>query len=311
MTKINIILDKLKKLSVFFILFSSFISNAASVNELKIAAGVMGGTYYPVALQICSIVMKYSPITRCDVIATSGSINNLNLLTTNKADFAFVQSDVARDAAKGIGVYVNQKPKENLRVVLNMFPEIFSMMVKDESGIVNFSDLSGKTLGVNLKGAGAKSGLMSLFKYFKFESDPKILHVPDSQMYSKLCDNQVDAVVLFTGHPSGIVTQIASTCDVEFVSIDPLKLDNMLIENPIYEKSIIPAKSYVGISRNALSFATRALLVTNSDIEADKVQLVTRILKRYFDEFKASYPVLGGMDKDLLFKGEVVPAYDE
>lgn len=312
MIKKNIILKCVRLFSLFLNLSMSLPALASSTaNDIKIAGGVIGGTYYPVALQICNIVMKYSPITRCDVIATSGSINNLTLLSTDKADFAFVQSDVARDASKGVGVYTNQQPNEKLRIVLNMFPEVFSMIVKDEAGIVNFSDLSGKSLGVNLKGAGAKSGLMSLFKYFKFETDPKIVHVPDSQMYSKLCDNQVDAVVLFTGHPSGIVNQIATTCDVEFVSIDPLKLDNMLIENPVYEKYTILAKSYAGISRNALSFATRALLVSNSDIELEKVQLLKRILKRYFDEFKSSYPVLGGVDKDILFKGGVIPSFEE
>ncbi len=307
MIKINTIL---RSWIISLIIISSSYSYASSVNEIRIAAGVMGGTYYPVALQICNLITKYSPITKCEVTATSGSINNLNLLASDKVDFAFVQSDVAKDAIKGQGVFLNQKPYNDLRLVLNLFPEVFSMIVKDELGVINFSDLSGRSIGINLKGSGAKSGLLTLFKYFKFEKEPQIIHIVDSQMYSKLCDNEVDSIVLFTGHPSGVIGQITSSCDVEFISIDPLKLDNLLVDNTIYERAILPAKSYVGISRNASSFATRALLVTNSDQNSDKVNLLNKILKRYFEEFKSSYPVLNSLDKDEIFKGGVVQPYN-
>ena len=301
----------LKKYILIFAAAFSFNANASnSANEIKIAAGVMSGAYYPVAVQLCSIITKYSPVTKCEVLATSGSINNLNMLSSERVDFAFVQSDIARDASKGMGVFSNQKYPVDLRLVLNLFPEVLTMVVKDESGIVNFSDISGRKIGVNLRGSGAKSGLMTLFKYFKFDKDPEIVSVNESQMSSKLCDNEVDSVVLFTGHPSGVVSEVTSTCDVEFINIDPLKLDALLVDNPIYEKSILASKSYVGISRNATSMATKALLVTSKNVSSEKVKLLTRIVNRYFDEFKTMYPVLNGMKKEEIFKDSFIPLYE-
>jgi TRAP transporter TAXI family solute receptor len=279
------------------------------MNEIKIAGGIVTGNYYPAALQICNLITKYSPITKCEVIATSGSINNINLLSSNKVDFAFVQSDIARDAVKGQGVFINQKPYQELRHVVNLFPEIFTMIVKDRLGAVNFSDLSGKSIGLNLKGSGAKSGLMTLFKYYKFEKDPQIVHIVDSQIQSKLCDDEIDSVVLFTGHPSSAVNNIASSCDVEFISIDPLKLDSLLIDSSIYEKSILRSKSYTNISRNASTFATKSILVTNQDENPEKVNLLIKILKRYFDEFKTSYPVLNNLNKDDVFGPGIIDSF--
>lgn len=279
------------------------------MNEIKIAGGIVTGNYYPAALQICNLITKYSPITKCEVVATSGSINNINLLSSNKVDFAFVQSDIARDAVKGQGVFINQKPYQELKHVVNLFPEIFTMIVKDKLGAVNFSDLSGKSIGLNLKGSGAKSGLMTLFKYYKFEKDPQIVHIVDSQIQSKLCDDEIDSVVLFTGHPSSAVNNIASSCDVEFISIDPLKLDSLLIDSSIYEKSILRSKSYTNISRNASTFATKSILVTNQDENPEKVSLLIKILKRYFDEFKTSYPVLNNLNKDDVFGPGIIDSF--
>ncbi len=295
----------LRFLLSFVLLTYSFVSFSAPVSNLKIAAGVVGGTYYPVALQMCNFISKYSPITKCEVVATSGSINNLNLLATEKVDFAFVQSDIARDAVKASGIFAGQKPYSDLRLALNLFPEIFTMIVRDEKGVVNFSDISGMRLGVNLKGSGAKSGLMVLFNYFQFSKDPQIIHILDAQMPTKLCDNEVDAVVLFTGHPSGIVSKITSSCDVEFISIDPFKLENIVAENPVYEKFLLPSRSYTGISRSATSFATRAVLVGNLDQDPDKVNLLRNIISKNFEEFKKLYPVLNSVNKMDMFDGAV------
>ena len=284
---------------------------AAPVSSIKIAAGVMGGTYYPVAMQMCNFITKYSPITKCEVLTTSGSINNLNLLATEKVDFAFVQSDIAQATVKANGVFAGQKPYADLRVVLNLFSEVFTMIVRDEKGIVNFSDLTGSKIGMNLKGSGAKSGLMILLNYFSFLKEPQIIHVPDSQMATKLCDNEVDAVALFTGHPSGVVSKITSSCDVEFISIDTFKLDNLIAENAVYDKYVMPAKSYTGISRNATTFATKALLVANFDLDVEKVRLLRNILSKNFDEFKKLHPVLNNLEKTSVFGGGAIDTYPQ
>ncbi len=307
MIKKNIMLRRF--IILFTSLFFSLSSSADPVTEIRIAAGIVSGAYYPAALQLCSFITKHSPITDCKVIASSGSINNLNLLGTEKVDFAFVQSDVALDALNATGISSNQKPYSELRMVMSFFPEYFTMIVRDGSGILDFSELSGKKIGVNLRGSGAKSGMLTLFKYFAFEKDPQLINVTDTQLAGRLCDNEVDAVVLFTGHPSGIASQISSSCKVSFVSIASLKLDRLLKENPVYESNTIPANIYPGIAKSAATFSTRAIFVTNDGTSVDKVQLLTNTIRANFDEFKNLYPVFKQMNLNDLFKTGVIPLY--
>jgi len=299
----------LRKFIASLCLVFSFEAFSSSISDIKIAAGSMGGAYYPVALQFCSFITKYSPITNCDVISTSGSINNLNLLSTEKVDFAFVQSDVALDAFRGEGVFSNQKPYSDLRIVLNLFPEVFSVMTRGDSGIVNFSDLSGKKIGVNLKGSGAMSGFMNLFKYFKFDKDPQIIQVADSGMPAKLCGREVDVVVLFTGHPSSVASSIASYCKTEFVSIDPIKLGNMITDTKVYESYTIPSGFYSGILRNTGTFATRAIFTANADTPSSKVALIKGLIDKHFEEFQKLHPVLTGLQRGQVFSPGTIVSY--
>ncbi len=300
----------LKKIVIaLFVSFFQFNTLANPVTEIKIAAGIVSGAYYPAALQLCNFITKYSPITDCKAIASSGSINNLNLLSTEKVDFAFVQSDVAQDAVDAVGIFSNQKPFSELRTVMSFFPEYFSMIVRKESGIVKFSDMSDKRIGINLRGSGARSSMLTLFKYFSFKKEPQIINVTDTQMPGKLCDNNVDAVVLFTGHPSGIASQIASTCKISFVSIDFSKLDILVKENKVYESSVIPDNIYPGVA-GATTFSTRAVFVTNADTDEDKVQLFTKTIRENFDEFRNLYPVFNSLNIEDLFKTGILPSYE-
>ena len=301
----------LKKVIITFIaLFALCGYSYDDSKNIKIAAGAMHGVYYLVALELCDMVEKHSAISSCEVLPTSGSLNNLSLLLSNKVDFAFSQSDLAHDAHKAQGIFVNQSPYKDLRLILNLFPELYTMITRKDTGISRFSDASGAKIGVNLRGAGAKSGLMKVLKYFKFENEPRVTQVSDSKMSGKLCDKEVDIVVLFTGHPSGIVEEIIEKCEVDFVSIDKFKLNTLVDNESFYEHSVIPAKIYKGISRETSSFATRAILVANSETSREKVNLLTKIIRRNFDEFKAKYPVLEKVNRQEVFNQGIIPLYE-
>lgn len=300
----------IKKNIILKLIFISglLISNNALAKKITIAGGYVGGAYYPAALQICNLVNKYSDY-KCNVISSNGSIQNIGLLEAQKVDFAMVKSDVMRDTKRGGNFYDNSKNYKGFRAVVTLFPEVFTLMVKDSKGISSFNDLDGKRIGLNLKGSGGKGGLATLFKYYKFEEDPEIMHVSESQMASKLCDGEVDALVMFTGHPSGVINKITNSCDIDFVSVGSIELERLLADNYIYERYNLPANSYPGVHVDTMTFSSRAMLVTNETTRADKVNLITQILTNHIDELKGSYPVFTGVDKAVMFDDKIIDLY--
>lgn len=298
---------------VFLILIlclNSFVAKAF-VSDIRIAAGSMSGVYYPAALQLCNFISKYSPSTQCNVLSTGGSLNNVSLLLTGKVDFALVQSDIASDAYRARGIFNNQRPFKSMRLVAKLFPEIFTVIARDDSAIVNFSDLDGKKIGINLRGSGSKNGFLRVLRYFDFTSEPEVLQVIENQMPNKLCDGDVDAVVLFSGHPSSEVRDITDKCDAEFVSVDSFKLDSIMADNPIYNFETIMAHAYKRTTRSVNSFSTLALLVVSTEVEREKVELITQVISKNFDEFTKLYPVFNNLTKKKVFGKGVVPFYED
>lgn len=306
--KKNIFLKKL-----LLLLFAKYIllfaAPASATISISIASGSIFGSYYLTALEICNLVHKYHPDVKCSVMPTSGSLNNLNLLEQKSADFALIQSDLVHDAIYSYGMFSNQTQFNNLRLVLNLFPEAFKVIAKDDSKIRTFYDLSGKKIGTNLNGAGAKNGLLVLFKYYNLNGSSdyaNILHVHESQMADKLCAGKLDAVVLFSGHPNSVIENISKKCNIEFVKIDEAILEAVLAENPVYERFYIPRKSYSSISRSFDTFATRALMVTTSHVDQAKINIIREVVMKNFEEIQKRYIVMQSIEKSKLFESNII-----
>ena len=55
-----------------------------------------------------------------------------------------MQANIAVEAYEGIGYYHDQEKMQNLRQVLNLHDEFFTVIVKDEDKIKVFADIDGK-----------------------------------------------------------------------------------------------------------------------------------------------------------------------
>ncbi len=293
----------------FYILFGYL--HIATGASIRIASGTTNGSYYPVALQICDLINKHNAMTKCEVVISSGAIHNVALLQAETVDFAIVQSDFCVDAINATGIFSGETPFRDFRFVLSLFNEHLTIIAKDDSSLVTFSDFSGRKIGLNLNGSGTKTGLMTLFKYFNFLESPRIIHVQEEDMVQKLCDGNVEAIALFTGHPSILVNDIANACNVEFISVDPIKLDNITAMNPLYKSSILSPNSYNNISHAVNTISARSIVVTSAKVEQNKVDILTNTIKKYFEDFQKSYPLLENLTKKEVFESQYynLPSY--
>ena len=74
---------------------------AQQTKQLSIATGGTGGIYYPLAGGFGTILGKEYPGLTATAEVTGGSIDNMKLIGTGKADVAFTQVDAAVDALNG------------------------------------------------------------------------------------------------------------------------------------------------------------------------------------------------------------------
>ncbi len=111
-------MSKLKLLSCCFVcsvftifsINSTFAKDVEQEKTVKIAAGSVLEGYYFIGLRLCRYITESNDGIRCEVVPTTGSLENIDLLRKGEVDFAFTQAELAVDAYKGKGYFNNSKP---------------------------------------------------------------------------------------------------------------------------------------------------------------------------------------------------------
>ena len=85
----------------------SVAAHAQQSQQLSIATGGTGGVYYPMGGGFGSILGKTIPGMTATAQVTGGSVANLQLIGSNKADLCFSQVDAAWDAINGTGKFTS------------------------------------------------------------------------------------------------------------------------------------------------------------------------------------------------------------
>ena len=75
--------------------------SAGAQQSLSIATGGTGGVYYPLGGGFGNIMGKECPGMTVTAQVTGGSVANLQLIGSGKADLCFSQVDAAYDASRG------------------------------------------------------------------------------------------------------------------------------------------------------------------------------------------------------------------
>jgi uncharacterized protein len=136
------------------IVASSAVAIAQSGKQLSIATGGTGGVYYPLGGGFANILSKALPGITATAEVTGGSVDNLKLIGTGKADIAFVQVDASWDAINGLDKFASGKLPVQALVV--MYANHMHVVTIDGTGISKIEDLKGKRISTGSPGSATE-----------------------------------------------------------------------------------------------------------------------------------------------------------
>lgn len=282
---------------------------------IVIGTGSVTGVYYPAGGAICRLINKERKHLgiRCAVESTPGSIYNLTALNNSEIDFAIVQSDWQEHAYNGTGLFAKQGKIEDLRFVFSLHNEALTIVVQKKSNIQKLDDLKGMVVNVGPEGSGAKATMEDLMKakgWTKQDFKSLAEYKPNEQAKA-LCDGRVDAMVVATGHPSGIIQEVTSLCETRIVEVNDDVVQKFIASNPQLAKTTIPGGMYVGIPNDVLTFGVKATLVSTTNASSDIVYNLTKTIFDNLTAFKTLHPVFQQLDEQkMVTEGKIAPYHD-
>lgn len=282
---------------------------SADSGIISIGSGSITGLYYPTAGAICGAVNHQDKL-HCMVEASGGSYENVKLINSGKLEFALGQGDVAFKAYNGTGKFKGDAHPD-LRSVMAIYPELLSLVVREDANISSVTDLAGKKANIGTKGSGVQitSDEVLTMNGLSTADLGEVFEKEISLAPSMLQAREIDGYFAVFGHPSDNITQAANMVDINLVPISGSGIDRLVDEFPYFTKGVIHEGTYKGVNKDVDTIGVKAILLTNANVADEVVELITSNVLANFDEFKNSHPAYNDITKESLLQGLGVPQH--
>jgi hypothetical protein len=273
---------------------------------MTIGTGGVTGVYYAAGGAICRLVNKDRAKhgIRCSVESTGGSVFNVNTIKAGELDLGVAQSDVMYNAAKGQMQFKDAGAYSDLRAVMSLHPEPFTVLARKELNAKNFTDMKGKKFNVGNPGSGTRASLEELLTALNWKMSDFALasELKADEHGAALCDGKIDGFYYGVGHPSANIQDPTTSCGAKLVSITGPAVDKLIAEKPYYAKASIPAGLYPNNPQQTDTYGVLATLVASSKTPPDTIYVVVKAVFDNFDEFKKLHPALANLKPEEMVK---------
>ncbi|UCC11713.1 MAG: TAXI family TRAP transporter solute-binding subunit [candidate division WOR-3 bacterium] len=310
----------MKKFTVFLILFTAILFTLTGCGQEKvtfvtIGTGGVTGLYYPTGGAISRLLNKrVKDINiKATVESTSGSVFNINAVIKGDMEFGIAQSDRQYQAYHGQAEWADAGPQTDLRSVFSIHPEPITLVVSDNSGIKDISDLQGKRINLGNPGSGQLQNSRDVISAAGLSEDQVIAeYVKAVEAPGLLQDERLDGFFYTVGHPAGNIKEATSgRVKVLIVPITGLAIDSLLEEHMYYAKAYIPQEFYPRAlnTEDIETIGVKATFITSKKVDEKIVYELTKIVFENFEEFKTLHPSYTVLTKEDMLKGLSAPVH--
>ncbi|BAS26512.1 TRAP transporter [Limnochorda pilosa] len=265
-------------------------SAASAASFLGFGTGSPGGVYFPLGGAMADLWNRYLPDVNVTAESTAASVENSRLVGNGDADLGMVLGSVAYRAYKGEEPFEKPLP---LRALFQMYPAPEHIVTLKGTGITSARDLAGRRVSTEAPGSGAETIALMILKAYGIDPDSGMRRARLSQTESTgaLRDGVIDAAFFNFAYPASAVTELATTRDVELVSLEPDMLEKLLEVNPFMVPVTVPAGTYTGVDHDTLALGDSNLVVVNADMPEELAYQLVKTLYEHASELFDVHPV--------------------
>ena len=272
---------------------------------ISIGTGGVTGVYYPTGGAICRLVNRMRKETgiRCSAESTGGSIYNINTIRAGELEFGVAQSDWQYHAYHGTSKFEDKGKFEDLRAVFSVHPEPVTIIARDDSGVMNITDLKGKRVNIGNVGSGTRGTWEVIEEAMGWKrSDFRLAsELKSAETGQAVCDNKIDSYFWLVGHPSALTQESLATCPTHLVNATGPVIDKLVADNSYYRTAMIPAGMYNN-EKDVMTFGVGATFVTSAKVSEKVVYTVVKAVFDNFDQFRKLHPAFANLKEQEMIR---------
>lgn len=272
-------------------------TSAEKLNILTIGTADSGGTMYPVGSAIAEVISSHDNHIKVNLSASGGSFDNVKGIAGGQTDFGLVSGDVAYAAYTGTSDF-KEHPVTELRAIGAIYSSISNWMAPTDKNVSYVHDLAGLRIAIGPKGSTTEYSARIALDASGITSDNSALvNYGIGSGSENVLNGQLDAIHGFAGIPIGGLTELAESTPCRLLLYTPEELSEILKSNSFYYKTVIPAETYPGQTKEVETFGIKCLLCVNESMDEELVYTLTKILYESIPRLTKSHPSLAALDE--------------
>jgi uncharacterized protein len=253
----------------------------AQEKQLSIVTGGTAGVYYPLGGGFGNILGKELPGVIATAQVTGGSVANLQLIGSGKADIAFTQVDAAWDAINGTDKFT-ATGKLPIRALVVMYANHMHVVTVEGTGITKVEDMKGKRVSTGSPGSATEVFALRVIEAAGLdpEKDMRRERLGVAESVNALKDHKIEAFFWVGGLPTAGVTDLATTPNTKIKVIDIAQYTAKMNAKygPLYAEAVIPATTYKGMETDAKNITVWNIMAVNASTDEKLAYDLTRIM---------------------------------
>ncbi len=252
-------------------------SAPAAAQLIRIMSGPQGGSWYPLAGAIQSIVEKNVPGTSVRVAPGAG-ISNVLGVQNNKAEMGFGNSVSSYDGVHGNDPFKSKT--DNVCHIATLYFQYFHVVALADAGIKTVADINGKILTTQQKGNTGEQMTRDVLKVYGLDYGKlrKVNFGSYNDSVEQMKDGHAQVFALITTIPASAVMDIGTSRKINVVAVPDDKLRALQKINKGYDKRIIKAGTYSGMDKDVQTIGTWTHLMMRCSTPEDLVYQITKSL---------------------------------
>lgn len=265
--------------TILFLIFGCFGVSAHAAENLSIASGKAGGTWYPMGGAIADIIQNNLEGYNMSVMQGTGDANIIGVdkkMYTLGISFSFANADAI------IGESQFKTPMSNIAGLAALYPAPLQIVVRGNSDINSIEDLKGKKIAPGLKGTSGEVLFRNILKVhgLSYSDMKKIEHLSYADAAMQMKDGHIDAFMPFTTVPAPVIqdTGVSLEGGVRLLSLSQEKFDELKKINSGYAPFTVIGGQYKGQEKDALCVGSNNVIIVQKGLSEQLVYNMTRAL---------------------------------
>lgn len=266
--------------------------------QLAVGAGPRSGQAFKLMTALQEVVRRHHPEITLEVYETRGSLENSLLMARGAVQFATTQADLASTPAA--------------RMVAELYPDTFQLIVRPDSKINNIGDLAGKRLALPPEKSGEFKSFWFLASHYGLKrQDVEIVTGTEKTTDWVFLNGDVDALFRIRAPGDEALLELIDKVDGRILPIR--QASALQLRQPALRAGTLPVGSYRGQppvpASDLPTVAVKLLLAVRAEVPDSVVRAITSLLFERRRELISFEPLAGSITEPKRADGTFLPIH--